>query len=408
MKRLTAILTALIMCFVLTGMCEDMQVKESMMYYEPLCGLAENYGFLLGGCLSYNQLTDKAYTSVLARHFNSTTCTNEMKAYSLLDQRASQKSEDGMPRMNYRSADSMVSWAQQNGLGVRGHVLVWDAYMTDWFFRVDYDSKKPYADQETMRMRLRSYIEQVITHFEENFPGVVYCWDVVNEAVGDSMSEYDVRDNRHIRTMRSGAPNIFYERVGSDYVEYSFMCAKDTVEANGYATNLYYNDYNAFMLEKRMAIIALVKSINSYCADENGEYRKLCDGVGMQGYIGGYGVQTGCMNRKDISSIKNSIISYAALGVEVQITEMAVRNFDKNLIDDHAEFYAELFKMFIDLNKDGTKLTAVTIWGMQDNPYASKDNYSYKMNGIYGGLITERSKPKKATHLVYLTLKGEY
>lgn len=56
-----------------------------------------------------------------------------MKAYSLLDQSKSRASSDGMPRMNFSAADKMVAWAQENGLGVRGHVLVWDAYMTPWF-----------------------------------------------------------------------------------------------------------------------------------------------------------------------------------------------------------------------------------------------------------------------------------
>ena len=42
-----------------------------------------------------------------------------------------------------------------------------------------------------------SYITQVVTHFEETFPGVVYCWDVVNEAVGDNAGEYKPADARH-------------------------------------------------------------------------------------------------------------------------------------------------------------------------------------------------------------------
>ena len=46
---------------------------------------------------------------------------------------------------------------------------------------------------------MKSYIEQVLTHFEENYPGVIYCWDVVNEAVGDNEQEYDSDDLRHVR-----------------------------------------------------------------------------------------------------------------------------------------------------------------------------------------------------------------
>ena len=381
--------------------------ENTMFDYQPFYELTGNYGFKLGAPLSYSQLFDTAYLDVVKYHFNSITCTNEMKAYSLLNQSMCKRSEDGMPRMDYTHADAMVQWAQDNGIGVRGHVLVWDAYMTDWFFHEDYDTRKPYADTETMRQRLKSYIEQVVTHFEEKFPGVVYCWDVVNEAVGDSILEYDVTDARHVRTMRSGAENPFYKYVGSDYIEYSFLCARDTLDALGSDCKLYYNDYNTFYSDKRTAITALIGSINSYAVDADGQPRKLLDGIGMQGYIGGYGQQSGCMNNGDLTSIKQSILAYSALGVEVQITEMAVRNYDPDQADAHAEFYARLFKVFRSLYSEGTSpLKAVSIWGLIDYPTISKDNYTYKMNGSNGGLITEKYQSKKATELVYDVLLG--
>ena len=49
--------------------------------------------------------------------------------------------------------------------------------------------------------------------------------------------------------------------------------------------------------------------------------------LACRGYIGGYGTQNGCMNEQNISDIKKSIETYAALGCEVQVTEMAVRNY---------------------------------------------------------------------------------
>lgn len=133
--------------------------------------------------------------------------------------------------------------------------------------------------------------------------------------MGDSSSEYTVGDVRHLRTVRSGAPNIFRELAGDDYVEYAFLCARNTVDSLGADIHLFYNDYNAFQTEKRNAICALLSSINSYATDENGHPRKLADGVGMQGYIGGYGTQNGCMNTNDITLIRNAIETYAAMGL---------------------------------------------------------------------------------------------
>ena len=405
MKKVFALLFALLLVLSVCG------AEESPMAYDEfdsLCALAEPYGFRLGACLSYNQMGERLYLNTLARHFNSVTCTNETKAYSLLDQAASRRSEDGMPRMNFSNADRMIAWAQQKGIGVRGHVLVWDAYMTSWFFHEDYLDSKPLASQEVMRERLKSYIEQVITHFETEYPGVIYCWDVVNEAIGDNAGEYTAGDPKHIRTVRSGASNMFLECVGEDYVEYSFLCAKDTVEELGADIKLFYNDYNMFMDSKIAPACELIKSINSYATDENGEYRTLIDGIGMQGYIGGYGVQTGCLNLGDIDRIENAILTYASYGVEVQITEMAVRNYDLEKTAEHAEFYGKLFEMFMRINtEESAPLTAVCIWGMEDIPVLNNWNqYSWKLNSPYGGLLTEKHKIKTSFVAVYDTLHG--
>ncbi len=326
-----------------------------------------------------------------------------MKAYSLLDQGLSRTSEDGMPRMNYTNADQMVAWAQENGIGVRGHVLVWDAYMTEWFFHEGYDVNKPIASREVMLQRMESYITQVVTHFEEKFPGVVYCWDVVNEAVGEAEgTEYEPDDERHVRTSRGGAINPFYEYVGSDYVEYAFLYARNVVDSLGADIKLFYNDYNTFRTGKCNAIIELTRSINSFAKDENGNARKLCDGVGMQGYIGGYGQQGGCMDANDLGLISKAIKAYAAEGLEVHLTEMAVRNFDAAKTEAHAEFYVRLFKVFRAVNSGDVKpLTSVSVWGMCDNPTDTPSSYTYKMNGIYSGLLDENNQPKDVFWQIY-------
>ena len=373
---------------------------------ESLGSLTQQHGFTMGAALSYSQLRNTKYLKLLKQHFNTITTTNEMKAYSLLDQRASKKSEDGMPVMNYSQADAMVGWAQANGLKVRGHVLVWDAYMSDWFFREDYTNTKDYADAETIKKRTEYYITQVITHFEEKFPGVVYCWDVVNEAVGDSITEYAPNDPRHLRTMRSGAVNLFQKYMGDDYVELAFLYARNAVETLDADIGLYYNDYNAYFPDKAAAIIELAKSVNSYSFDANGNPRKLMDGIGMQGYIGGYGTQSGCMEPSHPAMIKTAILNYAALDLDVQITEMAVRNFETAQADKHAEFYATLFETFVSLNTEsGNPLNSVSIWGLLDAPNEPKGTYNYNLNSPYGGLFDENLAEKDALHLVIEQLK---
>ncbi len=362
---------------------------------------AEKFGFSFGGPISGYTVKSNSNKKFIEAEFNSVTATNEMKAYSLLDQKASQNSADGMPVMNYATADRMVEYAQSIGVGVRGHVLVWDAYMSDWFFREGYSRNGAYVDAETLKARVKYYIEEVVTHFETNYPGVVYCWDVVNEAVGDSSSEYMAGDARHVRTMRSGGDNMFYKIIGEEYVEFSFLCARDTVEKlqaqnPSVSIDLFYNDYNTFQEGKRDAIMELLKSINSYARDENGNDRMLCDGMGMQSYIGGYGTQSGCMNVDDIAKIKTAVTMYHELGLQVHITEMAVRNYEKDRAEQHAEYYGKLFQAFAELNAKEPVITNVSIWGCCDNPYMPESDYSYKMNGPYCGIFNEKYERKDA------------
>ena len=372
----------------------------------PLYALAAPYGFRMGAPLSYMQLMDQKYLSILKEHFNSITATNEMKAYSLLDEKATKARGDGMPAMNYWAADQMIQFAMDNGIGVRGHVLVWDAYMTDWFFHEDYSAAKPYADPETIRARTEYYITEVVTHFEQKFPGVVYCWDVVNEAVADSAGEYAPGDPRHLRTLRSGSVNLFQKYMGDDYVSQAFLYAKNAVEALGADIRLYYNDYNAFMPEKAEAIRTLVREVNSFAQDESGKPRKLCDGIGMQGYIGGYGVQEGCLEDGHLEWIRQAIESYAAEGLEVQITEMAVRNFDLTQAERHAAYYADLFRVLMEVNSAEEKpLKAVSIWGLTDTN-APKGNYVYNLNSPYGGLLDLQLQYKQAFYSVEEALRG--
>jgi endo-1,4-beta-xylanase len=345
----------------------------------PLYELAAKHGFKIGTVINPQQLNQKSYTDMINAYFNSITAGNEFKAYSLLNQAASQKNEKGMPEMNYTLADNISKFAQENGIGIRGHVLVWDAYMPAWFFKEGYKNDGAFVSSDVMKKRLQYYIEEVVAHFENNFPGVVYCWDVVNEAVADGANEAAAGDPRMIRTSRSGTPNYFYEVIGPDYVELAFKYARQAVNKTNPNIKLFYNDYNTFYSPKREAIGKLIESINK---DE-----KLCDGVGMQGYVGGYGQQSGCMNPNDIKLFGNAIKFYSDMGLEVQVTEMALRNYEKEKASEHEAFYENFFKMLAAAADEYHTLTCVAIWGICDNPSMPKNDYSYKMNGPYCGMF---------------------
>lgn len=394
-------------------------ISDALNNYSSLFELAASYGFKMGTVYNTKTATDKKYGELMKYHFNSMTAANEMKAYSMLNEADSKKKyvdENSMPAINFENADIIMDFAKENGIKVRGHVLVWDADMCDWFFREGYDTNKGYASKEVVTARLKNYIEQVLVHFEQKYPGVIYCWDVVNEAVSDGAGEHKDGDARMVRTTRDGKVNRFYEILGDHYVEDTFKYTYEIIQEQkgtypGLADiKLYYNDFSTFYPTKRDAICELVKSINQTLPDSKGGYVKLCDGVGMQSYIGGFGQQPGCMDDNDISRVKAAIEKFADCGVEVQVTELAVRNYqgDEATLQTHGEFYKKLFQTYIDINKERTDkpLKAVSIWGIVDRPDMAESDYSYRMNGTYCGLFDEKLGVKPSFVKVHDLMKG--
>ena len=89
---------------------EGFEQKEAL--YES----AARHGFKLGTVINPQNLQKKAYTDMVKADFNSLTAGNEFKAYSLLNQSASQKNENGMPAMNYYNADKVAEFADKMGI----------------------------------------------------------------------------------------------------------------------------------------------------------------------------------------------------------------------------------------------------------------------------------------------------
>ena len=75
------------------------------------------------------------------------------------------------------------------------------------------------------------------------------------------------------------------------------------------------------------------------------------------------------------------------MGLEVHVTELALRNYDGEKAAEHAAFYENFFKMLTSAADQYHSLTCVAIWGICDNPNMSKSDYNYKMDGPYCGMF---------------------
>ena len=168
MKRILGGIMAVIAACTLIG-CGDGKVTEhqtttSAVSVAQSDSLKEAFkdDFSVGVAINTWQLQDQSAMELIQKHFNSITMENEMKPENVLDWQGSETSSDGMPVINTENLDKVLSLAQEKGLPLRGHTLIWHNQTPTWFFCKDYDESKNYVDKKTMLRRMESYIKQVL------------------------------------------------------------------------------------------------------------------------------------------------------------------------------------------------------------------------------------------------------
>lgn len=293
--------------------------------------------FTVGVAVNMGALNDSDRMSFVCSHFNSITMENEMKPDSLLDGAASEKSSDGMPEINTKKLDQILSRAKENNIPLRGHTLVWHNQTPDWFFSKDYEPSKGLAGKDEMRKRMEAYIKKVLTYCQENYPGVVYAWDVVNEAMADEGG---------CRTK-----SRWYDIYGDkSYIEDAFTFARKYADPE---VKLFYNDYNEYMPAKREMITATVKKLKE---------KGVLDGVGMQSHWD--------MDYPTTDLIDAALEKYGAIeGLEIQLTEIDMHNTDDSEegLKAQADRYKQFFQTILRADRTGkANITNVTFWGITD------------------------------------------
>ena len=309
--------------------------------------------FKVGVATTSGYLSEEDRVAQIKENFNSVTMENEMKPESLLDWEGSEKSQDGMPAIKEETLEKALKAAREAGIPLRGHTLVWYSQTPEWFFSKKYDPSKGYVDKATMKKRMESYIKQVLTYCKENYPGVVYAWDVVNEAVGD---------DGNYRT-----ESMWYETYGDfSYIKDAFTFARKYAEEG---TKLFLNDYNEYIAQKRDLLYAKVVELHD---------AGILDGVGMQSHWD--------MDFPSVDLFETALEKYASIdGIEIQLTEIDMHNTDDSEegLKKQAERYKEFFDVITKMKREGkANITSVTFWGLKDGESwlsGSKGETSYPL-----------------------------
>jgi GH35 family endo-1,4-beta-xylanase len=257
--------------------------------------------------------------------------------------------------------DKMLAFCQENGIGVRGHTLVWHAQTPDWFFRVDYDTIKDYVDMETMKLRMKNFIFQVIEYYDTEYPDLIYAIDVVNEAFNGN-GKYNTTDYDN---------NGWYQTMGHEYIYYAFLYTREAVEAsqNMKDVSLVYNDYG--MTGKVDRVLANLPAM----FEEHGkDVHDYVDAIGMQSHLS---------TNDYMQNFLNAAQKFVDAGFELQITELDIGISDnkvgeeptKELLLRQAKKYRYIMDGLLAIQANGGNVSSVTVWGFSDgHSWRANDN----------------------------------
>src|SRR5690606_18552281 len=153
---------------------------------EDLTPLQDTVEFPVGVAIDSRETTGAA-AQLLDRHFGQITPENHMKPEAWYD-------EDRTLR-RHPEATALMNLAQENDLGVYGHVLVWHSQTPEWFFQDDDGELLPGAKPGTesteagkaiMRERMETHIKNVAEAFADEYglygsdTNPLVAWDVIN------------------------------------------------------------------------------------------------------------------------------------------------------------------------------------------------------------------------------------
>jgi GH35 family endo-1,4-beta-xylanase len=296
--------------------------------------------FLIGTAGDFPGNYSDVERTLAGTHFNVLTPENCLKPALVHPQ------EDAW---RFERADALVKFAQESGLAVHGHTLVWHAQTNDWFFRG--------GDKAVVTERLRNHIHTLVGRYKGRIQG----WDVVNEAISD-------RPDASTENLRNSQ---WRQTLGPEFLALAFKFAH---EADPNA-KLYYNDYGIEVGPKHVSSMLLLRRLVKEGVPVHG--------VGIQGHWS--------TNTVPYDAIDRAIADYASLGLKVSITELDVTirgasggqlgpgggfggaGFGRGRrpvtpaspedLKAQADAYARLFAIFV---KHKEHVERVTFWGLSD------------------------------------------
>jgi endo-1,4-beta-xylanase len=234
-------------------------------------------------------------------------------------------------RFTFDLPDWRAQFAQEKGLQLRGHNLVWHTNLPQWVLEK--------ANPQTVDRILIEHIQMIV----RRYAGKMHSWDVVNEAI-------EPEDGRRDGLRRSP----WFELMGEDYIGLAFQVAAEADPA----AMLVYNDYgieygNADHEQRRVAVLQLLE-------------RQLSKGTPIHAL----GIQSHLIGDRtdfDARKFQRFLATVADLGLKILITELDV--IDQNLpanIRQRDRQVAQIYQEYLSAALAEPAVIAVLQWGLSD------------------------------------------
>jgi endo-1,4-beta-xylanase len=278
---------------------------------QSLRTLARAHDLRIGTAVRSDALVrDRQYQTVLAREFNSVTAEDAMKWANV---------ERSLGRYDWAGADRVVDFAAQHDQQVYGHTLVWYHTLPAWLTNGRF--KQP---------EVAWYLRRHITDEVSRYRGKVWAWDVVNEPLSATGG------------LRGG---FWLDSLGPSYIADSFRWAR----AADPKAKLFLNEFDT-------------EGVN---AKSDALYRMVKGLLALGVPIDGVGFQTHWTTSPLPASLQQNLSRFAALGLDVAITEADARIVMPATTSD-LNAQAKVYGQALDACLAVPRCVSFTVWGFTD------------------------------------------
>ena len=301
------------------------------------------------------ELSDPEYLAFAIKHFSRMAPSQDMLNNVVWDQPTDFTDAD-----SYEYQDQVQNFVDvTTDFRVHGAHMVWHAALPPWM-----STSSGFVGDDVV-----NFMDNHIANMGLGYPQVT-SWSVVNEAVIDN----PVSTTSHIPdNLRD---TIWKQEVGDDYIERAFQVARQA----GVET-LLYNDYGIDLPDasKTQAVLQLVKKLSDM---------DLIDGIGLQSHISGESTVP------TIAEFRSNIAQFAALGLEVHITEFDITHCMTSHCRDVAG--PQIAYNLARACREEPDCVSFTVWGMLNdrswlhpdrvdpNLYSGRSLYALPFDSRYG------------------------